>query len=97
MATKKNTTVVETAGIEKKEYVAPTNDIPVKNEDVPISATVSNVESKIWNAVENSADVTTLAMNLPTGVLIAVFANDIGTMQYVAGIHYDAIAKRFSV
>lgn len=55
------------------------------------------VPSSIWNVVENATDMSTFAMNLPSGVMIAVFANNVGSMQYVAGIHYDVTAKRFSV
>lgn len=59
--------------------------------------TADIVPSSIWNVVENATDMSTFAMNLPSGVMIAVFANDVGSMQYVAGIHYDVTAKRFSV
>ena len=104
MANKKTTTSVEkidtVTSYEPTDVAAPVHDVvdvaPVIADGADFKK-VDLVRSKIWNTVENSADIATFAMNLPSGVMIAVFANDVASMQYVAGIHYDVTAKRFSV
>jgi len=65
--------------------------------DTPIETAEEYIPSTIWIAVEDSTDVGTYAMNLPSGCMVLVVVNGKPAMHYVAGIHYDGANKRFSV
>lgn len=104
MANKKTTTSVEK--VDTVTSFEPNSDTTSVRDVVGVAPIIADevtfkeadiMPSSIWNVVENATDMSTFAMNLPSGVMIAVFANDVGSMQYVAGIHYDVTAKRFSV